>query len=112
MMLLVDGPLTITNGTVSEDVYNARIELMGSAVGTWSGSPVEYDVEAGDAVFLVAGEADGEYVTLAVTNSTAISASELTGGEWSFGSFEFEIEYIDDSTNIWTVAVNASNWLE
>ena len=76
---------------------------------TWTGSPVDYKVQTGDAVFLVAGESDDEHVTLVVTNTTDITASE-SSGEWAVDSFE--IKYIDDSSNTWTVHVAESTWLE
>lgn len=110
MMLFVDGTLTLTNGTVSENVSDARIELMGSALGSFSGTPTVYTVAAGKAPFLVAGKADGEEVTLPVTNSTAITATQASSGEWIFNSFQ--IQYVDDSSNTWTVTVNSSTWLE
>jgi hypothetical protein len=111
MMLYVDGSLLVSNTIVSESIDNVRLELIGSAPGTWTtiGGQDFYEVAAGDAYFIVAGKGDDEWATLTVSNSTAITATE-SSGEWTFGSFD--IQYVDDSTDTWTMAVGPAVWLE
>ena len=88
-----------------------RLELIGSTLGarTGSGGGGHYEIAAGDAFFIAAGKGAGEWATLTVSNSTAITAT-VSGDEWSFGSFS--IQYIDDSSKTWTVFAEPSTWLE
>lgn len=116
MVLYANGPITATNGTHSVTITSARIELYQQAHGfaTCIGGSCNYTVPAGGAHFIVVGESGGEVVTLALPNSTNIRAnltvnSALRGNSWMLDPFE--IEYVDDSSETWTLTVNSSAWL-
>lgn len=68
-----------------------------------------HTIAAGDAHFLVVGASDGEIASLALSNSTDIAAKLLVDGSWLFAPFE--IEYVDDLSNTWTLTVDFSQWL-
>jgi hypothetical protein len=114
MTLNVDGYLIFSNGTQTETVTNARLELYGPAIGAAVPGipplPTEYTVPAGGAHFLVVGKADGdEWAMLPVVNSTEITATE-SSGEWFFEPFE--IQYTDDLNGLWYISVSETTWLE
>jgi hypothetical protein len=114
MTLNVDGYLISSNGTQTETVTNARLELYGPAIGAAVPGipplPTEYTVPAGGAHFLVVGKADGdEWAMLPVVNSTEITATE-SSGEWFFEPFE--IQYTDDLNGLWYISVSETTWLE
>jgi hypothetical protein len=110
MLLYVDGPLIVSNGTANETIADVRIELYKQALGdiTLVGGTFFFTIPAGDAHFVVVGKSNDDVATLPVSNSTDITAT-YAGGVWSFD--EFEIEYVDDASDTWTVTVGASDWL-
>ena len=109
MVLYADGPLVVTNGTLAETVTDVRIELYEQALGfATCVTSCTYTVLAGDAHFVVVGVNGGDDATLALPNSTNITAT-VSGGVWSLDPFE--IEYVDDLSETWTLTVNSSEWL-
>jgi len=111
MMLYAEGPLSVTNGAANALIYDARLELAGSAPGTYTTvrGQTYYEVAAGDANFIAIGNADDEWATLPVSNATAITAIE-SGGEWRIGAFS--VEYVDGSSDTWTMTVGNAVWLD
>lgn len=111
MVLYVDGPLVVSNGVSNETITDGRIELYKQAHGTitYVGGVFEYTIPAGAAHFLVVGASSGDVATLPLPNTTDITATLLSNGVWLFDPFE--IEYVDDLSNTWTLTVNASEWL-
>lgn len=112
MMLFVDGYFTIDNGTTYVTMDRAYLELSGQAMGTWKnvvGGPTVYEVAAGDAVFIAGGSAGSDSGFLTVSNSTAITAVNLSG-EWHFSSFD--IQYDDPTYGVFTLTVSGATWVE
>lgn len=110
MSLFADGSVVFSNGTITETVTDARLELYKQATGSVSSGTggLEYTISAGDAYFIFAGEANDEVATLVVSNSTDIVATE-SSGIWTLDPFD--VEYVDDSSDSWVLTVNTSDWL-
>jgi hypothetical protein len=69
-----------------------------------------YTISAGQAHFVITGHTgDDDWALIPADNSTESTVTELAG-EWSFETFD--IGYVDDSSETWTVTINASEWLE
>ena len=111
MILFIDGYITIDNGTSSVALDRGYLELSGPAKGTWStaSGPTTYEVEIGDAAFVVGGTAGSNNGFLTAHNSTTITAAYALG-EWSFPSFG--IEYDDPSHGSFTLTIDPSTWLD
>jgi len=110
MVLYVDGPLVVSNGTLNETITDGRIELYKQALGftTCIGGSCTYTIPAGNAHFVVVGVSDGDVATLALPSSTDITATMNSAGVWWLNSFQ--IEYVDDASYTWTLTVNSSEW--
>lgn len=111
MSLYVDGALVVSNGVDAETIYDGRIDLLTPATGTWSivGGDTVYEIPSGGAEFLVTGQSDGDFATLAVSLTTSITATE-SAGDWTFDAFT--LTFTDDSSNLWTADVGTSVWFE
>ena len=110
MQLFVDGPLVVSNGTDDETIDDARIELWRQVQGTVQVTRMgtQYVIPAGAGFFVISGKSGGEVVTIPVPNATSITAT-LTAGEWAVSPFD--LVYVDDASNTWTLTVGSSDWL-
>jgi hypothetical protein len=103
---------SVTNGNGSSGILDsARIVLYDtadtSAVYDAFGTRIGYQVAVGDAFFLISATADNVYDHYLATNSTTIFIEEDLG-TWDIASFD--IEYIDDNSETWTISIPASTW--
>jgi len=106
MVLFAEGDFIMSNGIGSVTITDGRIELYSQALGTATGGG--YQVPAGDAYFVVTGNAGGENAMLMLTNATDITATDATG-LWVVDPIT--LEYEDDLSQIWTMTLDAADWL-
>lgn len=112
LVLYADGPLVVSNGTLYETITDARVELYKQAIGditTYGSGFTFFTIPAGGAHFVVVGKSGGEIVTLPVSTSTVFTMASMGGGAWWWN--EFELEYVDDASDTWTLTVSQSEWL-
>ncbi len=110
MQLFVDGRLIVSNGTDEETLDDVRIELYRQVLGTVQTTLLgtQYVIPARAAHFVVSGKSGDDIVTLAVPNATEITAT-MSAGEWTVDPFD--LVYVDDASNTWTLTVGSSDWL-
>lgn len=111
MVLYIDGYITLDNGFSIASLDRGYIELSGPAKGRWVdvGGKVTYEIDPGQADFIVGGTAGDHNGFLTAHNSTEIYA-EYSTGEWEFSSFD--IEYLDSSYGTFTLTVDSAIWLD
>ncbi|EDM75091.1 hypothetical protein PPSIR1_00355 [Plesiocystis pacifica SIR-1] len=104
-------PVTLTILGEKVEVHDPRIELYGSAAGSWyHGEGVNtFSSNPGQARFMIVGECLGEWVTLPAVGSSAISITEM-GDEWF--AKRFELMHEDGNLDAWTIAVPETEWLK
>ncbi len=111
MRLFADSNVTLTNGTLSQDMVDVRLVLADVALGVQESGASSYVVGAGEAFFWVVGRgADDPTSTqrFLASTSTDIVATLRSGGDWHLSSFE--IEYVHHTGSVWTIAIPASDW--